>query len=87
MYKNTEKQREDARAKRAIIAKIKDVPCMDCGIKYPPYVMDFDHRNPYDKKMNISRVGQWGIKTLLEEVKKCDIVCSNCHRIRTNNRK
>lgn len=25
--------------------QLKEVPCGDCNIKYPYYVMDFDHRD------------------------------------------
>ena len=58
--------------------------CFDCGIKNP-IVLDFDHRDPKEKKFTISdlaRVG-WSLKFLNEEIKKCDVVCANCHRIRT----
>ena len=69
--------------KRAWIKAKKNVPCMDCGKSYPFYVMDFDHRDPSIKVANIGRlIGSW--KKLKEEVEKCDIVCSNCHRIRTH---
>ncbi len=63
---------------------VKDVPCLDCGKKYPYYVMDMDHREPDKKEYNISRMincGSW--KKFKEEIDKCDIVCSNCHRERT----
>jgi len=60
-------------------------PCIDCGIEYPPYVMDFDHRTGEDKLFNIGNApGFAKSKTkLLAEVAKCDIVCANCHRERT----
>lgn len=59
-------------------------PCMDCGVQYPPYVMDFDHRPGETKKYNVSHTAQFSsMVALLEEVEKCDIVCANCHRIRT----
>lgn len=59
---------------------------MDCGVKYPPYVMDFDHRDPSEKLLNVSKVGRYGIQSLLDEIEKCDVVCSNCHRERTHQR-
>ncbi len=31
---------------RVIVREAKSVPCADCGVKYPYYVMDFDHRDP-----------------------------------------
>lgn len=71
--------------KRTFLNKFKDVPCADCGIKYPPYVMDLDHR---DWKTKINAVSymtsrNWSLVKIKKEAQKCDIVCANCHRIRT----
>lgn len=60
---------------------------MDCGVSYPYYVMDFDHRDPTTKESIVNRLvgcGSW--KRLRAEVDKCDVVCSNCHRERTHSR-
>ena len=53
-----------------------------------PEVLDFDHINN-DKKFNISEFKSHtlGFNVVKKEIKKCEIVCSNCHRIRTANRK
>lgn len=60
-------------------------PCVDCGQKYPYYVMDFDHLS--DKKFNVNFLSATGrISALKKEIDKCELVCSNCHRIRTYNR-
>lgn len=60
-------------------------PCTDCGINYPYYVMDFDHLE--DKQNTVSILSATGrIGALKKEISKCEIVCSNCHRIRTHNR-
>lgn len=62
-------------------------PCADCNKIYPPYVMDFDHLPEYEKIREINKlVHQGASKMLRDEIKKCEIVCSNCHRIRTYNR-
>ena len=62
-------------------------PCYDCGVSYPPYVMDFDHVRG-TKFRNIAKmVGRNSISSIKEEIEKCDLVCSNCHRIRTYNRR
>jgi rRNA-processing protein FCF1 len=46
--------------------------------------MDFDHRDPTTKRMAVTRmIGRAGTARILEEVAKCDIVCANCHRLRT----
>lgn len=70
--------------RRKVVEEILDkTPCQDCGI-INPIVMDFDHREPSDKSKNISTLIQQGtIKSLKEELAKCDVVCANCHRIRT----
>jgi hypothetical protein len=70
------------------INKLKDVPCADCGMKYPHYVMDFDHRPGTHKIANVADlVKSVCVKRALVEVEKCDIICANCHRIRTHDRK
>ena len=63
--------------------------CLDCKNKYPCYVLDFDHRDVFNKKFGIctSNGIKSNLKVLIQEVRKCDVVCSNCHRIRTHNNK
>lgn len=72
--------------RRALIDQIKDVPCADCGGRFPPFVMDFDHREGEVKRLNIGRQKHSNLALVLEEIEKCDIVCANCHRIRTKER-
>ena len=82
---NTAGSRQYAKETRAAIQEAKNVPCTDCGMWYPYFVMDFDHRDPATKSFNISRRASTGIgaATLQAEIDKCDVVCSNCHRMRT----
>jgi len=70
--------------KTKIVQEYKNKPCSDCGIRYPYYVMDFDHVRG-KKKFNISIAPNKMIShaIILEEIAKCDVVCANCHRIRT----
>jgi predicted HNH restriction endonuclease len=73
--------------KKALRDSFKDKPCADCGNKYPPYVMQFDHIEGFTKLFNIAR-GMLGNKAaFIEEVKKCEVVCANCHAIRTHKRR
>jgi hypothetical protein len=69
---------------RAWVETIKAEPCTDCGVCYPPCVMDFDHVRG-KKSANISRMlsRDVGGNAIADEIAKCDLVCSNCHRIRT----
>lgn len=73
---------------RRIIRGAKDRPCSDCGISYPTFVMDFDHRDQAQKRFNIGRdaLGRCSERALMEEIEKCDVVCANCHRMRTHRR-
>lgn len=61
---------------------------MDCGGSFPGCAMDFDHRPGEIKLFTIARaVAESQSRGAIEaEISKCDIVCSNCHRIRTFNR-
>jgi hypothetical protein len=76
---------------RAVITAAKAQPCADCGVQYPHYVMQLDHRG--DKLFTVSSIlssGQMPIprrditlQVLLDEIAKCDVVCANCHAKRT----
>jgi hypothetical protein len=68
--------------RRELIAKYKDVPCTDCGQKFPPCAMDFNHVNG-DKKFSIANKSMTGIEQIRKEMEKCEVVCANCHRVRT----
>jgi hypothetical protein len=71
---------------RVFSKELKSVPCMDCKVEYPYYVMDFDHRDGLTKEYNLSDMRFCSKEKFLEEASKCDIVCANCHRERTYNR-
>jgi hypothetical protein len=70
------------------VLELKQKPCYDCGVQYPHYVMDFDHTGKKEKLDSIARLARNGFsqKKILEEIEKCDLVCSNCHRERTHKR-
>ena len=73
-------------ALRAFIKEVKNAPCMDCGRVYPACVMDFDHRKGEVKDKCVGEAANrgWSLDRLKREIAKCDIVCANCHRIRTH---
>ena len=72
---------------RKLINELKSKPCADCRKKYPPHCMDFDHIKK-GKRFNISEGARnnYSITTIRAEIAKCEVVCSNCHRIRTHSR-
>ena len=75
---------------RSLILASKDKPCADCGGRWPPLIMELDHREGEVKQFN---VGDWlglrcvGEAGLRAEIAKCDVVCPTCHRIRTFKRR
>ena len=76
------KARKDRR--REAIEQAKNVPCADCGNRYPTVCMDFDHTED-NKEFDIAGTSR-SLENVLTEIAKCEVVCSNCHRIRTAQR-
>lgn len=72
------------RCKEFIKEILTNSKCMDCG--YNNWIaLEFDHRDPSKKEYEISNcIGRGSISKLKKEMEKCDIVCCNCHRIRTS---
>lgn len=65
-----------------ILVAAKDRPCADCVVSYPSYVMDFDHVRG-EKLFTIGASLHRSEIQIRDEIEKCDVVCSNCHRKRT----
>ena len=59
--------------------------CMDCGHEFRFFQLDYDHRPGVDKVDAVARLcsAGKGWKTILAEIAKCDLICANCHRMRT----
>lgn len=76
------KKKTDERYALMVTAKSK--PCMDCGGTFPPECMDFDHRNKEEKEFTIAHKRSYSKARILAEIAKCDVVCANCHRIRSH---
>jgi hypothetical protein len=67
-----------------LIAFFRAHPCVACG-ETDPLVLEFDHLR--DKKFNITvGVAARSWHAVLDEIGKCEVVCSNCHRRRTATR-
>lgn len=68
------------------LRQLKSARCLDCGAGFPPVAMDFDHRKSETKRDNVSRIAagpEFSMADLKAEISKCELVCANCHRIRT----
>jgi 5-methylcytosine-specific restriction endonuclease McrA len=57
--------------------------CDRCGYKGQPPQMDLDHLNPKEKSFPLSSgsLAHRSIDEIMEEVDKCQMLCSNCHRL------
>lgn len=80
-----ERVRSRQAATRDFLRALRERPCVDCGGSFAPYQMDFDHLVPADKSFRLSsgRAMLAPRPALARELAKCEVVCANCHRIRT----
>jgi hypothetical protein len=58
--------------------------CQRCGFDGHPSALEFHHVG--EKDFNISLVANKSWASIVEEVKKCELICSNCHRIEHSER-
>jgi len=85
---NWRKDTTKAQLDKEWMIEIKSNPCADCGGRFQTCSMDFDHRDGCTKEYNIGTMfAHHYSRTLIEkELEKCDLVCANCHRVRTRDR-
>jgi len=59
--------------------------CTHCGYNEHPAALDFDHLDPTTKNYTLARMANRGfsLKKIDEEIAKCQVLCANCHRIKT----
>lgn len=83
--------KENKRVRRTEVARAlkEGKPCTDCGGIFHFAAMDFDHVDPNSKGYNANNgisLLSLNKKKIEEELTKCEIVCANCHRVRTYKR-
>jgi hypothetical protein len=58
--------------------------CSDCGGHFHFAAMQFDHRPGEEKTMELAHLAARGSPArIAAEMAKCDLVCANCHAVRT----
>jgi hypothetical protein len=82
---NAAKARRKRRAQRLVRTHLAAHPCVDCG-ETDTTVLEFDHLGR--KRGDVSALAASGLSVgaLREEIKRCEVVCANCHRRRTARR-
>ena len=81
-------ERSRARSKRELQWRmgwlksyLREHPCVDCG-ETDIMVLEFDHLR--DKTFNVSHgIRNMSWERVLQEIQKCEVLCGNCHRLRT----
>ena len=67
---------------------LKDRPCGDCGGRFPAAAMQWDHLPGSEKAHDVGDLVRRLCKErVLEEIAKCELVCANCHAVRTVSRR
>ena len=72
------------KARREYVNVLKSgKPCSICGQTFPSICMDFHHITPDNKDGNVGEMirDHLSMNRILQEIDKCMLVCSNCHRI------
>jgi hypothetical protein len=70
------------------VRELKKRPCADCGGRFHPVAMHFDHLPGQQKEFDVGwAIRGYSRKRILAEIAKCDLVCANCHAVRTYERR
>lgn len=76
------------RVKKVILLDRMGGKCAQCGYAEHPDALDFDHLPGFEKRSSVSLFLNAGkYKEAEDEAKKCQILCANCHRIVTQERR
>jgi 5-methylcytosine-specific restriction endonuclease McrA len=78
------KRKERLRTNAKFFADYKlERGCFCCGYRDHPAALDFDHIDPKKKSCQIAQMASHSREVLMREIKKCIVLCANCHRIKT----
>lgn len=76
-------KRSRSKHRQPVFEYLKENPCVDCG-EADPVVLEFDHVRGTKKQAVSSMINRgFSIDVIFEEIAKCDVRCSNCHKRKT----
>ena len=76
------------KAYKELTNKIKmEKGCADCGFNSNPCALQFDHLPEHVKLCKVSSMHGYAKEKVLKEIEKCEVVCGNCHALRTEKRR
>lgn len=79
MKKILEEKDWRARRKKEMIY-VMGSKCQLCGYNKCPNALEFHHINPDEKNLSFNRQKEGAWDKLSEELRKCILLCANCHR-------
>lgn len=81
-HRKWEKKGRDKNKDKAL--KYLGGACYRCGVSYTEHnacIFDFHHRDPNEKEHSPACIMRWSWNKIKKEIDKCDLLCSNCHRL------
>jgi len=84
VYKKKAKKKYHLKTKKYIKRVKLYLGCQICGYKKCSDALQFDHINVTTKVRDISTMRSCGFSRLKEEMRKCRVLCANCHAEHTN---
>ena len=86
MLSTAEKVKRYNHKRRLTLIDIMGGQCLLCGFNQFPEALEFHHINPEEKLFTLSgSTLSRSLDTQIEEIKKCALLCANCHRgVHTN---
>ena len=77
--KSLDKKEHSKRIKKFVKRVKLYLGCGTCGYKKCNEALHFDHVEVYNKYREISRMGGYSFKAIKNEMRKCRVLCANCH--------
>lgn len=77
--KSRDKKQHSKKIKKFIKRVKLFLGCSICGYKKCNEALQFDHVDVHSKTMDISRMSGYSFKSLKNEMRKCRVLCANCH--------
>lgn len=76
------KQQERARSRKLELINMMGGKCSKCGYHQNMAALEFHHVNPSEKcfQLDARHLSNTNMERIIEESKKCILLCSNCHR-------
>jgi hypothetical protein len=65
----------------------ESMPCADCGAFFHHAAMTWDHLPGEEKVTEVSQLRRISRRAVLAEIAKCELVCANCHAVRSFERR